>query len=357
MSFKTFPIKVIKKEYLTNEAVAVYFDIPENLKDVFKYKPGQFVTLKLYIDGKEHRREYSLCSSPYTDKDFVIASKRVNNGTVSNYLYFNLYEGDVIDVSPPKGNFYSDLISKNSKQYVLIGGGSGITPLFSILKSVLFIEPDSNVILYYGNQSEENIMFRKELEMFCHSHGSKLKILYTLIFPSKNWNYLTGNINKNDLINILSDNQISDSIEREFYICGPEKMMNLVKETLTDLKVRDENIHIEYFNAPSKHHEFIPEASISEELKERTVTVLLDGNEHEIKVPPDSSILNSAINADLDPPFSCKSGICTTCRAKLLSGKVKMDEREGLSDSEIEQGYILTCQSHPLTDDVKIEYM
>ena len=356
MSIKQYPLKVKKINKLTKEAVSIYFDIPEDLKEIFKYTQGQFLSIQVNINDQKYRREYSLCSSPYTDSEYVISSKIIGNGIVSNYLYHELKEGDILDVYPPQGKFFTKLDPVNEKTYVLIGGGSGITPLFSILKSVLSAEPKSKVILYYGSNDEESIIFKKELDEIHDKYSNRFKIYYTLTEVSDSWPGLKGFINKDDLLKIISDNSVNKN-SAEFFICGPEEMMELVKETLLSENVPEDRIHIEYFTAPVHHEEYIPEGEEDDVVKEREVEIILEGNEHKVIVEPEVAILDAAIKADLDPPFSCKSGICTTCRAKLYSGKVKMDEREGLSDAEIEDGYILTCQSHPLTDNVKLEYM
>lgn len=355
---KLHPLKVKRKERLTKEAVAIHFEIPDELKEAFRYRQGQFLSLQIDINGEKYRREYSLCSSPYYEEDHIIASKIIGNGVVSNYLYNDLKEGDVLEVYPPQGKFFTELNPENGKTYVLVGGGSGITPLFSILKSVLYAEPASNVILYYGNEVEDSIMFRKDLDELASANPGRLKIYYALSDPPGNWTGFKGIINKDDLMKIV--NEIPDEKRKhaEYFICGPEVMMELVKETLLGNVIPADKIHIEYFTAPVLHHEeYIPPGEEDDVIKEREVKIILDSNEYKVSVPPGKAILDAAMDADLDPPFSCKSGICTTCRAKLYSGKVKMDEREGLSDSEIEEGYILTCQSHPLTDNVELEYM
>ncbi len=355
MSLKLHPLKVKKLNKLTKEAVAISFDIPDNLKDVFKYTQGQFLSIQVSINGQKHRREYSLCSSPHYEDEHVIASKIIGNGIVSNYLYKDLKEGDTLEVYPPQGKFFTQLDPSNEKQYILVGGGSGITPLLSILKSVLHVEPKSKVILYYGNATEETIIFKNELMELQNKYSDRFKIYFTLAEISESWKDLNGFINKADLNKIT--NECEGKNEAEYFICGPVEMMALVKQNLLAENIPADKIHIEYFTAPTHHEEYVPEGEETDELKERQVEIILDGNEYKISVPPEIAILDAAMKADLDPPFSCKSGICTTCRAKLYSGKVRMDEREGLSDSEIEEGYILTCQSHPLTDNVELEYM
>lgn len=357
MSLKLHPLKVSKLVKLNKDAVAINFDIPDDLKNIFKYTHGQFISIQANINGEKYRREYSLCSSPYSEKDFVIASKKIQNGIVSHYLYNDLKEGDILEVFPPNGKFFTELNPANEKNYFLIGGGSGITPLMSILKSVLHVESKSKVILYYGSADEDGIIFRDELIKLQNTYSDRFKLYFTLTNTSLTWNGLKGMINSDDLLKLIKDNLDNKAKETEYFICGPVEMMEKTKTDLLGLNIDQKKIHIEYFTAPIHHEEFVPGVEDLDETKERNVQVLLDGEEHFIPVSPGENILAAAIKADLDPPFSCKSGICTTCRAKLYSGKVRMDEREGLSDSEIEEGYILTCQSHPLTDNVKIEYM
>lgn len=357
MSLKLHPLKVSKLVKLNKEAVAINFDIPEELKNIFKYTHGQFISIQANIKGEKYRREYSICSSPYYENEFVIASKKIGNGIVSNYLYDELREGDILEVFPPNGKFFTELSPSNEKYYFLIGGGSGITPLMSILKSVLHVEPKSKVILYYGSADEEGIIFRDELISLQKKYADRFKLYFTLTNAVGSWNGLKGMINTIDLMNLMKDNLGVKSLEAEFFICGPVEMMEKTKSDLMGQKVDQKKIHIEYFTAPVIHDEYVPEVEDLDETKERNIEIILDGENHVITVKPGANILDAAIKSDLDPPFSCKSGICTTCRAKLYSGKVRMDEREGLSDSEIDEGYILTCQSHPLTDNVKLEYM
>lgn len=356
MSLKLHPLKVKKVHKLTKEAVSINFEIPEDLKETFRYIQGQFLSIQVDINGQKFRREYSLCSSPYVDSEHTIASKTIANGTVSTYLYNNLKEGDVIEVYPPQGKFFTELNASNEREYLLVGGGSGITPLFSIIKSVLFAEPKSKVTLYYGSYDPESIIFKNELIDLSEKHKDRFKVFFTVNNGSEGWTGMNGMINPNDLNSII-DSNLKQKDKSEYFICGPGEMMEMVKQNLTSANIPSDKIHIEYFTAPVHHEEYIPAGEDDGEIKERQVTIILDGTETVVSVPPEVPILDAAMKADLDPPFSCKAGICTTCRAKLYSGKVKMDEREGLSDSEIEEGYILTCQSHPLTDGVKIEYM
>ncbi|MFZ1321275.1 MAG: 2Fe-2S iron-sulfur cluster-binding protein [Ignavibacteria bacterium] len=361
MSIKLYDLKVAKKTFLNKEAVKIELEIPSSLKEIFEYKQGQFLSVQISIDGKDYRREYSLCSSPHSENTYEIASKNVKDGIVSNYFFNNLKEGDTILSYPPQGKFFTELNPRNKKNYVMIAGGSGITPVISIIKSVLYAEPESHVILYYGNNSEDVIMFKDELDELQNKYSDRFKLNHTVMESGAEWNGMKGFINTADLDKILIDTDNKVQLEKEFFICGPGEMMELVKNHLIEKNYPKEKIHIEYFDAPVSPNPVAlsedTEEVNEENIKDRKIKVILNDSEHEVFVPEGSVILDAVIAQDLDPPFSCRSGICTTCRAKLYSGKVKMDEREGLSDSEIDDGYILTCQSHPLTDDVKLEYM
>ncbi len=344
-------VKNVRK--LTNDSAVITFDIPEIETKLFRYIQGQYVSLVININGTEYRREYSICSSPYTGEDFAIAVRLAGTSTVSRYLIEDLKPGDIVKSYPPGGNFYTLLSPENKKTYVLIGGGSGITPLISIAKSVMYVEPQSKVILYFGNSGEKEIMFRSELENMA-TRDDKFRLLLTLSHPPAEWNGLTGKINKKEIDSLLAESGPEENTE--FFICGPQAMMELVRSALAEKEVPADKIHIEYFTPlPSQGQN--QNVAVDEMTGvDRKVRIIIDDEEHEITVPAGGVILDAAIEADLDPPFSCRSGICTTCRAKLRSGKVKMDVSEGLTPDEIREGYILTCQSHPVTDDVVAEY-
>lgn len=332
----------------------ISFEIPVGEEETFRYRQGQYLSLQVEIDGEKFKREYSICSSPYSNEDLAIAVKSSATGTVSKYLRSSIKPGDTILTYPPNGKFFTELNPANSKTYILIGGGSGVTPLFSILKSVLTAEPESRVILYSGNSTEQSIMFYDDLKLI-KSENSNLTLLFTLTRPGPEWNGLQGHISKDEIGKLVTG--VNDPDRLECFVCGPNEMMRNSEKALLSYGVPADRIHIEYFTPPPVPEVYMPEGVPDVEDIERKVKIIINDEAHAVLVPPGGVILDAAIDADLDPPFSCRSGICTTCRAKLRSGKVKMDEREGLKDEEIEEGYVLTCQSHPLTDDVTVEYM
>lgn len=339
----------------TPEAVSIRFLVPPPLKSVFTYKAGQYLTLRLEIDGQDVRRSYSVCESPLIDPMPSVAVKEVEGGKMSTYLNRHLKEGDLIEAMAPMGNFVLEPHSGQSRHIVLYGGGSGITPLKSILKTVLEFEPLSGVTLLYANRNEEGIIFRKELDEYARKYSDRFRIIYALDNPPQAWSGYSGMLNPGILTDFL--NQLpTPSSKCEHYICGPAPMMKMIEDTLEGNGVSRSNIHLEYFTAVEKDHKIEIDPETEGELKTRTIQVEVFGQKKSVVVEPDQSVLEAAQDAGLDPPYSCTVGVCTTCRAKLRSGRVHMDEREGLSDAEIEEGYVLTCQSHPMTDDVDLIY-
>lgn len=356
---KFYPLKVKDTKKETRDAISIRFDIPEELKEYFQYKHGQYLTLKLNIRGKEYRRAYSLCSSPALDEDQVVTSKRVQGGVVSNYLNDHLEPGDELEVFPPMGKFTTGLDPSNQRTYVLFAGGSGITPMLSIIKSILHAEPGSMIFLFYGNQDENAIIFRSVLDELKEKNEDRFIIEYVVTHPHNGWKGEAGLLDKYMCLKLMDRYQMEKDDNIEYFICGPVAMMDQVKAALAEKNIPGEKIHIEYFSAPLPHltkGEEDEEEPEEPDFEEAEVKVILEGEEHVIKVKPDEKILDIAIEEDLDPPFACQMGICTTCKAYLHEGKVEMEENEGLTDQEIGEGYILTCQSHPLTPYLKVEY-
>jgi len=352
-----YGLKVDKIVRETADAVSIRFLVPPPLKAMFAFKAGQFLTLYAMIDGEDVRRSYSVCESPYLDEMPTVAVKKVDDGRMSIFLNETLKEGDMVDAMPPKGNFTVTPEAERSVHYVLFGGGSGITPLKSILKTVLYREPLSRITLFYSNRDLESIIFKGNLETLKAEFNDRLEIIHILDNPPADWNGLSGMLDAATIERLVKV-KVDAFESAHFFICGPGGLMALVKSTLHAMNIADDHIHLEYF-AAVVHTEDEPNGASdkeSDEIIARKVKIELYGMEEEIEVKPNKTILEAAQDAGLDPPFSCTVGVCTTCRAKLHSGRVKMDEREGLSDAEIDEGYILTCQSHPLTGDVNLSY-
>lgn len=347
---KKYQLKVKEVVQETADAISIHFKQPFFKK--IKYLPGQYLTVMTSINGKQHNRCYSLCTSPHVDSTLAVTVKRVENGLVSNYLNDTVKAGSKLELMGPDGRFTIELDIDNNRHIVLIGGGSGITPLMSILKSALSLEIQTQVSLIYANRDENSIIFKKELDDLKRQYKDNFKIIY-LVDKKQNpsWNEgREGFLTPNALKEILPTLPQYDAEQTEYYLCGPGGLIDVVQNTLKGLNVPEEKIHREYFLI-EKAEASVPTAVISTQ----TVKVIAEGQEHEIVVEPKNTILDAALEAGLDLPFSCQSGICCTCMGKLKSGKVHMEINEALSKKEIEQGYVLVCQSHPMSNDVVVE--
>ncbi len=349
--FHQLLVKDVKRE--TPDCVSIALDVPPALASEFSYKQGQYITFKLELNGEEIRRSYSLCSSPVADKEIRLAVKMVENGKGSTFLNRQLKIGDTVSVMSPTGNFYSELNSSNKKHYHLFAGGSGITPMFSIVKSVLAMEPQSKITLYYGNKDEQATIFYQALNELAKAHSDRLKIHY--IFQASTAalapiNQGIMNVEKN--ISLI-ESFVDLSAQNEFFICGPGPMMDAVKTALEQKAVPSAQIHIEYFITPAQEKK-VEVASTGR--RAAKATIILDGDEFQIEVNANESILEAALRKNLDAPYACQGGSCCTCRAKLIEGKVEMEVNYALLDKEVKEGFILTCQSYALTDNLIVDY-
>lgn len=352
---KFHPLKVadIRKE--TADSVSVAFDIPQEFINEYQYTQGQYVTLKMAIAGEEIRRSYSLCSSPNADSDFRIAAKKVKDGRMSVYLNENLKIGDVVEVMTPMGNFYH-LKSVKNKNIVLFAGGSGITPMLSIIKTLLLEDDSCPLTLFYGNQNEEATIFNNELNSISAKHADRFTLISVLDqAPSNHPALYTGLMTKEKVLALI-ENHVGLNLDNEFFICGPTPMMKNVEEALTSLKLAKEKIHLEYFTSTLDANTSATPVVAGEKIVAQ-VTVIMDGDETTFELASDGkNILDASMDQDVDVPFSCKGGVCCTCRAKLIEGKVSMKVNYALTEEEVAEGFILTCQAHPLTPVVIVDY-
>lgn len=335
----------------TKDAISIVFEQPVAK---LHYKSGQFLTLIVPIQGKEVRRAYSLCSSPFIDADLAVSVKRVEKGLMSNWLPDNLKVGAKVKVMEPMGQFTTEFAKDKKRHLVMFAGGSGITPMMSIIKSLLTQEPDSICSLIYCNRDIDSIIFKTQFEQLQTQYEGRLHVIHILDNAPMNWQGLSGLLNKEMLVKLFE--RIPDwGLDKTTYLmCGPEGMMKNVDNLLVEHQIPKEKIFKESFVAgvldkPKKEDEK------ETEKKTRDVVIRYDGNEHTIAVPHNKTILETALDQGIDLPYSCQSGLCTACRGKALSGQVKLDEEEGLSKSERAEGYVLTCVGHPMTDDVVIE--
>lgn len=348
--YLSLKVREVVKE--TPDTVTIFFEQPE---PYLEYKAGQYLTVILDINGKEERRSYSLCTSPFVDSYPGITIKRVKGGVVSNYLNDQIRPGKTLDIMKPMGNFTTDYHSKNKRNFVMIAGGSGITPIMGISKSVLVNEPESKVILLYCSRSEEQIIFKSELEKLEEKYEGRLMVIHNLSRPESDWSGLKGRLDASKIKDVLDSTVDIKVAENRFFVCGPEGLMDVALDTLKNLGVPKERVFEESFynDLEAKEKELKEAGKLSPELT-REVEVMVEGETFSFEVPAGKTILEAGLDEDVDMPYSCQSGLCTACRGRLLAGKVDMIEDAGLSQSEIEEGFILCCSSKPASSGIKI---
>ncbi|MFT6969659.1 MAG: ring-1,2-phenylacetyl-CoA epoxidase subunit PaaE [Roseivirga sp.] len=339
-------VKEVVKE--TADAISIHFEHPS--KGEIQYRAGQFFTLIADINGKSERRAYSLCTSPFVDKLPAVTVKRVEGGLMSNHLNQNLKAGDMMEVLEPIGNFTTPFEVNNKRHIVLFGGGSGITPLMSITKSALSQEPNTKVSLIYANRDIDSIIFKDSLEKLEADNADRFKVIHVLGDAPADWTGHTGFLTHEIIKESLSSFPQFESNKTEYFMCGPGPMMDIVEKSLAALDIQKSQVNKESFTSDLSKKEAVSTKAVA-----REVTIIYDGEEHKYSVAPGETILERGLEEDIDLPFSCQSGLCTACRGKCISGKVQMDEDEGLSEAEINEGYVLPCVSHPITDGVIIE--
>ena len=338
----------------TADTVSLGFDVPPELKEEYRFKQGQYLTLRFHIEGEEIRRSYSICSSPFDKDELRVAIKKVKGGKVSNLINDTLKVGDEIDVMIPMGGFHSDLDAAHKKTYVLFAGGSGITPMMSIMKAVLTAEPQSSIILLYGNNDEASIIFRKQIDELAASSQSRLNVFYILNDAPAGYSALLIGMMTKDKNLALIKEYTDTNADNEYFICGPTPMMDGVVTALKEIKTPEAKIHIEYFSTPAMAQ--TPQAASMPIVKNANVTIIMDGDEYPTQLLENETILEAAKRIGLDAPYSCQNGSCSTCRAKLIEGKVYMKVNFALNPKDVASGFILTCQSLPLTENLIVSY-
>lgn len=340
----------------TADARSIRFAVPDALREAFQFRPGQHLTLKAEIAGEELRRNYSLCAAPQ-DGALTVTVKRIAGGAFSNWANDNLKAGDTIEVMPPHGSFTWDFDPGAANHYVGFAGGSGITPVMSLLRTALLSEPRSRFTLLYGNRDSGSIIFLEALAQLKNCFMDRLQVHHFLAEEAGDIDLFNGLLDRAKCDGILD--ALVDPAETEaFFICGPGPMMDAAEQALLAKGVDRERIHLERFTADRPPEALQAQlAELSREAAGLAMTVTLDGRKR--RVPFDAAagnILDSARAAGLPAPFACKAGVCATCRAKVVSGEVEMAARYGLTDEEVAAGYVLTCQSVPKGDGVVLDY-
>jgi ring-1,2-phenylacetyl-CoA epoxidase subunit PaaE len=351
------PLRVKKVEKETEDCVSVEFDIPSELKAVFQFQQGQNITIKKVLNGKEFRRNYSICTSPFDNK-LKVAVKKVEGGLFSTWAYENLKAGDVLEVLPPTGKFYTALHPAQKKNYVAFAAGSGITPILSIIKTTLITEPQSSFTLVYGNRTKASIIFKEELEALKDRFIDRFRVYHILSREKMDSPINYGRIDLEKL-DLLFDKIIDIKKSDDFFLCGPEEMIFCIQGYLAGKGVRADKIHFELFTVPGQKQTIIsrqPSTQTNEGPKAQ-VSIKVDGILFDFDLAYESeSILDAALKQGADLPYACKGGVCTTCKAKLLEGEVSMDVNWGLEPDEVEKGFVLTCQSHPQSETVVLDF-
>lgn len=351
-----YPLPVLSVRRETDDCVSITFAVPEGLKSLFTFKGGQNLTIRTTINGQEVRRNYSICSSLH-EGVLRIAVKKVSGGLFSAWANESLRPGDVLDVMPPTGKFYTALDAAQAKNYVAFAAGSGITPILSLLKTTLQTEPQSSFTLVYGNRSRSSIIFKEELEALKDLFIRRFRIYHILSREMMDTPLNRGRIDREKTA-FLFDRLIDLRATHEVFLCGPEEMIFCVRDVLLEKGFDPKHIHFELFGVPGKKN-----ASNSNSLPaaidtpQATVQVKLDGSAFDFPLAQQGpSILDAALAQGADLPYACKGGVCCTCKAKLLEGTVHMDAAWGLEPDEIAAGFVLTCQSHPTSEKVVVDF-
>ena len=352
---KFYPLSVAAVRNDTRDTIAVTFNVPLALEENFRYQQGQHLTLRALINGEDVRRSYSICSA-VQDKQLRVAIKRCASGLFSSWANDTLTPGATIEVMPPMGHFNVPLDAANARNYVAFAAGSGITPILSIIKTTLLTEPGSRFTLFYGNRASSAVIFKEELTDLKDVYMERLQLAYVMSREQQDIELFNGRITKEKTEQLLRHWIRVEDIDVAF-ICGPEDMMHGVSNALQEAGMPKQNIKIELFAASVPKHQHKPRLASVEAPHETAVTVIIDGNHTSFTMDKDKeSILDAGLRAGIDMRYSCKAGVCSTCRCKLVEGKVEMDVNYALEDYEVARGYVLSCQSFPVTDKVVVDF-
>src|SRR5690242_20212529 len=339
----------------TSDANSIRFEMPPELRERFAFKAGQHLTLRATIDGEEVRRNYSLCTRP-AEGDWMVTVKRIGGGLFSNWVGDNLKPGHTLEVMPPHGSFTCEFDAAKSRHLVGIAGGSGITPVISLMRTLLAEEPASRFTLLYGNRDSSSVIFLEALAGLKDKYLGRVEIFHFLDAEEQDIELFNGMLDRQRLEEVIPA-LVPDAAEVDgWFICGPGPMMDAAEGALLDRNIPRERIHIERFTAERPPEAVAKEmAQLQTQAEGVTVSVTLDGRTRRVPFTQ-GNILDSARASGLPAPFACKAGVCATCRAKVTKGKVEMAARYGLTDEEVADGYVLTCQSVPLGDGVSVDY-
>lgn len=351
--FHALRVREVRRE--TGECVSLAFDVPETLRAQFRFTQGQYLNLRAVLGGEEVRRSYSICSG-VDDGELRVAVKEVPGGKFSVFANQVLKSGDMLDAMPPEGRFFAPLAPAQRKHHVAFAAGSGITPVLSLVKTTLAREPHSRVTLVYGNRTLDDVMFSEALEDLKDKYLARLALYHVFSREPQELELFNGRVDRAKVREMLAALIPPESID-EAFVCGPDSMPDDVRAELLAQGVLDGQIHLERFGVPYPRVGAQPGRKKPVAADVREVTVIVDGKRLRLELGESGpSVLDAALKAGADLPYACKAGVCCTCRAKLIEGEVKMDANYTLTDSEVRQGFRLTCQSHPVTAKVVLDY-
>lgn len=354
MSQKFYPLRVKDVQKTTSDCTIVSLEVPENLHNTFQYFQGQHLTFKAEIEGEEIRRSYSLCSSPL-DNDWKVAVKKIADGRFSSFINDHLQIGDVMEVMPPHGRFFREISKDSAKNYVAFAAGSGITPILSIAKTHLYQESNCNFTLFYVNQNVSSIILKEEVEALKNKFLNNFELYHFLTREERDAPLFNGRLDMEKLEQINEKLVDFRSID-DFFICGPTQMIFTIRDYLESLDIQKDKIHFELFNAPLGEKSK-PSSNKAEQQDMCQVTIINNGTKISFKMAQnEDNILDVALKNNADLPFACKGGVCCTCRAKVLEGDVDMEINYALEPEEVEEGYVLTCQSIPKSKKVIVDF-
>ncbi|MBV6303839.1 phenylacetate-CoA oxygenase/reductase subunit PaaK [Candidimonas humi] len=352
-----YPLKVAAVARNTRDAVVVTFDVPDDLHGTFAFRPGQYLTLRTQVDGEELRRSYSICAAPH-DRELRVAIKRLNDGAFSSWANEHLAAGQTLEVMPPDGHFTVDFSLQQSRGYAAFAVGSGITPILSLVKTALDTEPGSRFTLFYGNRASSAVLFREEIEDLKNRYMDRLSLVYIMSRETQDIELFNGRLDGAKVERLLASWLSPDDIDMAF-ICGPQDMIESVNQALQDAGLDKSQIKFELFGSPKGPRALRTgqEARKAPGRHECELTVIQDGFTRTLTIEKDKdSVLDSALAQGVELPYSCKGGVCSTCRCKVVEGEVDMDANFALEDYEVARGFVLSCQSFPVSDRLVIDF-
>jgi ferredoxin-NADP reductase/fatty acid desaturase len=340
------PVPVASVDRLTDDSVLIRFDVPDDLRDQFAFEPGQHVTVRTDLGGEGVRRNYSICSSATSDT-LAIAVKHIPGGAFSTFAMEQLRAGDTLDLMTPTGSFGTPLTPLATRTYVAVVAGSGITPALSILQTTLAVETESRFTLVYGNRDADSTMFREDLDDLEARYADRLRIIHVRSRDPRHPEHLRGRIDRPKLEQLLPSDPVAPV--DEWFLCGPVEMVTDLRDLLIQRGTEPDHVHVELFHGYQKPR-------VTEDFSPATVAVTLRGRQHDVSLTAGDTVLESALKAGLEAPYACMGGACGTCKAKVLLGSVAMEQNFALSPTDVEDGYVLTCQSHPTSEEVRVDY-